>query len=225
MGMSPEMLQQLQAQMGGQQPQAPQDSSQQFDPNQPMTGGHPMAAQMSPPQMNPDAVPSVDPMEMLGEVIMKYMNFATSLIDDKSLDKPIQSKILAEQANAISTLVSALQSNNQQSAEQQQMEMQLKAQQHDQEMQMKHEAHQTAIQQQQEKHAMDIQKMQNDMQVAGVQMIGKQAEQQQKLQHTEEAHSQKLVHEKKAAESKVQMQKQAAQSKPTSKPSNKGAKK
>jgi hypothetical protein len=196
-----------------------------------MTGGHPMAAQMSPPQMNPDAVPSIDPMEMLGEVIMKYMNFATSLIDDQTLDKPIQSKILLEQANAISTLVTALHSGAQASVtssanlEQQQAEMALKAQQHDQEMQMKHEAHQTAIQQQQEKHAMDIQKMQNDMQVAGVQMIGKQAEQQQKLQHTEEAHSQKLVHEKKAAESKIQQQKQASQVKQVNKGSNNRGKK
>jgi hypothetical protein len=202
----------------------PQDI-QQFQDNQPMTGGHPMAAQMSPPQLDPNAVPSIDPMEMLNEVIMKYMNYATSLIDEKGLDKVMQSKVLAEQANAISTLVSALQSGNQQSAEQQQMEMALKAQQHEQDLQMKHEAHQTMIQQQQEKHAMEIQKMQNDMQVAGVQMVGKQAEQQQKLQHTEEQHNQKLVHEKKAAESKIQMQKQAAQSKPTSKPSNNKGKK
>ena len=179
------------------------------DDNMPMTGGHPMAGQMSPPQMNPDAVPPIDPMDMLNDVISKYMEFVTGIVGDKTLDPPIISKILVEQAQALSSLVPLLKDDSQVEMAKMQMEMEMKQQ----ELEFK-----------KQEHEMDMQMKQADMQF-------KQQDNQQKLQFNEQSnqqkiqqqetnHQQSLVQGQQAHESKMAQAKQAAQSKPSSNPSS-----
>jgi hypothetical protein len=211
---SPEILQQLMAQ--GQSPQG--EDSMQADP---ATGSHPDAAQFSPPEIAPQ---QIDPMDMVQEVISAYMNYALSIVQDNTLDKPIQSKILLEQAQAMSSLVSLIHSDPAHPANQQgqdpaqvQAEMEMKAQQHEQDLKLKAAVHDQNMQVQTEKHQMELQKMQHDMQMAIAHHQLDQAKHHQDIQHKEKEHSQKLVHNEKANEAKIKQQKQAAQSKPSSK--------
>lgn len=242
---SPEILQQLMAQ-GQQDPNQPEDPNMQDpsqapqdptmppqDGGQPMTGGHPDAAQFEQSQM---PTPEIDPMDMLSEVINQYMQYALSIIGDHTLDKPIQSKILLEQSQAINSLVSLIHTdpahpaNQDVSAlanqDQQQAEMEMKAQQHEQDLKMKAALHDQNMQIQTEKHQADMTKMQHDMQMAQIQMAHDHEQAKQKVEQQDELHSQKLVHNEKTQQIKEIQAKQAAQSKPTSKQgSNKGKKK
>jgi hypothetical protein len=223
---SPEQIQALMAQAQGQDPnQQPQIPPGQ-DPALAATGGHPMAQQID--QMHPDqgafdqvqqsANIQPDPIDILPDVVMQIMNYTLGIINDKTLDKPIQSKIIAEQSNALVQLFGVLNPPNQVDPQQQQMVMAMKQEQHQSEMQMKHEKHQTDLQIAQEKHAMELQKAQHDMQLQAVQG-------QQKVQQQEDTHQQKLVQGEEAHKSKIQQQKQAAQQKQSSKQgSNKGGK-
>lgn len=213
--MSPEMLQQLQSQMGGQDPSAqegqmPVEGGQE---EQPITGWHPMAAQMSPPELDPNAVPEIDPVDMLGEVITQYMDYVKGVIADKTLDKPVQSKILVEQAQALSSLVPLLTND----AQAKQVEMEMNMQMKQQEMELKKQEHEMNMQMKQAE--MGFKQQENEQKLQMNEQMN-----QQKINQQAENHQSQLVQKQESHESQLQQQKQAAQLKQSSNPSNKGGK-
>lgn len=235
---SPEILQQLMAQGQGGQPPMEEDDPANGEPRNPelagsedpMTGGHPESMMADPQQIQPQ---EIEPLDMLNEVVTNYMKYSMAVLADSTLDKPVQSKILVEQAGAIASLVQLLpsfhemqaeftntqgQGDNSQELEMKAQEMEMKKQQHEADLQMKQAIHDQTTQIQNEKHQMEVQKMAHDMEMSKAQM-----EHQHHMKSEE--HQQKLVHNEKEHESKIQQAKQAAQSKPSNKQgSNKGAK-
>lgn len=215
--MNPEELQA----MLGKQPQDPsqQDPSAQegqmpVDDGQPMTGGHPLAGQFSPPELDPNAVPEISPVDMLGEVITQYMDYVKGVIADKTLDKPIQSKILVEQAQALSSLVPLL--TNDAQAKQQEMEMQMQMKQ--QEMELKKQEHEMNMQMKQAE--MGFKQQENEQKLQMNEQMN-----QQKINQQAETHQSQLVQKQESHESQLQQQKQAAQLKQSSNPSSNKPKK
>jgi len=214
-----------------------QDPSQ--DPSQAMTGGHPLAGQAdqmqsqlpsSFEQVQQNAQNAVDPMTILPDVIAQIMNWTLGIVQDHTLDKPVQSAIIQQQSDAIATLMKVItdsQANQADPAQQaqQQAEMEMKQQAHTQDMAMQHEKHQTELQMAQEKHAMEMQKAQADMAMQQQKAQNDQHVANQKINQQEDTHQQKLVHNEEANKAKIQQQKQAAQQKQSSNSgSNKGKK-
>jgi hypothetical protein len=210
---SPEILQQLMQKQGDpsqvpeqfQQPQegAPEDGVDQMHPE-----GQPMPGQ----QPNNELAP--DPMDMLQEVIQQYMGYVINIIQDTTLDKPVQSDILAKQASALSALVPLLKDDSQAEMVKMQMEMQAKQQ----ELEMKKEEMQMNLQMKQAELQMKAQEHQQKLQ------FNEQSNAQQ-LQQSQENHQNQLVQGQEAHKSKMEQQKQASQLKQSSNPSSGGGKK
>lgn len=170
----------------------------------PMSGIDAHMGMMSPQQQ---AQPlDIDPMVILPEVIASYMNYVLGIIKDASLDKGVQSKILVEQAQSLSSLVPLLKDDSQMM----QMELMMKQQ----EMELKREEMQMNLQMKQEEMGMKQQEHSMKLQHS-------QAENQMKLRQQEETHAHKIVQSQQSHETKMEQQKQAAQSKQDSKPSSK----
>lgn len=142
------------------------------------------------------------PTEMLSEVIMEYMDFVVGIKNDQQLDKQVQSKIMAEQAQAISSLVPLLTNNGEMELMKMRHEMDLKYQEHEMDMEMKKQEMEMKQQEQQ----MNLQFKAQESQV--------------KLQTQEAQAHQKIVQSEESHKSKMEQQKQAAQSKQSSNPSS-----
>lgn len=209
--------------MLGKQPQDPsqQDPSAQegqmpVDDGQPMTGGHPMAGQFSPPELDPNAVPSISPVDMLNDLIEQYIEFSKGIIAKagKELDNPVASKILVEQAQALGTLVPLL--TNDAQAKQQEMEMQMQMKQ--QEMELKKQEHEMNMQMKQAE--MGFKQQENEQKLQMNEQMN-----QQKINQQAENHQSQLVQKQESHESQLQQQKQAAQLKQSSNSSSNQPKK
>jgi len=219
MAMNPADLQamlQKQPQDNPQEEQAPQDQSQdmQNPDDQPMTGGHPLAGQFSPPELDPNAVPSIDPTDLLNDLIEQYIEFAKGIIGNQELDKPVASKILVEQAQALGTLVPLL--TNDAQVKQQEMEMQMQMKQ--QEMELKKQEHEMNMQMKQAE--MGFKQQENDQKLQMNEQMN-----QQKINQQAETHQSQLVQKEEAHQNSMKQQEQAAKLKQSSNPtSNKGNK-
>jgi len=203
MSMSPEEMQALQQptdpNQGQQQPRDPnqQDPNQWQDPfnGQAMTGSHPDAA------LQDQADMQIDPMELLPELIVDYIDYAVKVKEDGTIGHPVKSKTLSEMATAISTLVSLLQNDGQA----QQAELMMKAQQHALQLQQQQEKHQAEMQQSAEKHQLEMAKLQAHLEGDAIR------------------NTQGIIHAQQQHETKIQQQKQAAQLKQSQKGGNDGA--
>jgi len=190
---SPADLQALIQQQGQQQPdpesQQPMEEQDPFG-GQAMTGGHPdaqTADQLHQLQL--------DPMEVLPEVILSYMDFAQEVRHDQQLDKQVKSKIMLEQSQAISGLLAHVLNAQQDIPEAQMLELQMKAQAHAHDLQMKQQQHEQQLSQQAEKHQLEMEKLAAHLQ-------GDEIRNAQTLVHTEQKHKQQLQQQKQAAQSK-----------------------
>jgi SWI/SNF-related matrix-associated actin-dependent regulator of chromatin subfamily B protein 1 len=209
--MTPEQMQ-LQEQQDQQLAQAGVDPEQNPEAaNQAMQGQQGQPTVMSPDQFagqgfemggEPQEPQEPDAQSMLNEVILQYMDFAIGIKNDKELDQQVKSKIMAEQAGAISSLVQLLNNSGEMEMAKMRHEMDLKYQEHEMDMQIK----------QQE---LEMKKQEAELK------LHLQAQQgQQKIQQQEQQHQTKLVQGQESHETKLQQQKQAAQSKQSSNPSS-----
>jgi hypothetical protein len=211
---SPEILQQLLQKQGDASQIPPQFQGQpQEDPNalqddQMHPEGQPM------PGQQPNNELAADPKDMLQEVINQYMGYAINIIQDTTLDKPVQSDILAKQAAAIASLVPLLKDDSQMEMAKMQMEMESKQQ----ELEMKKQEMEMNLQMKQAEMGMKAQEHQQKLQ------FNAQSNAQQ-LQQQQENHQSNLVQSQQAHESKMAQAKQASQLKQSSNPSSDGGKK
>ena len=137
---SPEQMEQM---MGQQEPPAqeqtemPQEQMQDPNVQQQMQGMD--GQQMSDPFASAEPQEPQEPqaMEMLNEVILQYMDYAIGIKNDAELDQQVKSKIMAEQASAISSLVPLLTNNGEMEMAKMRHEMDLKYQEHEMDMQIK----------------------------------------------------------------------------------------
>lgn len=210
------------------------NQSQQQQPNlyQMAQMAQQQQAQQNQPQADPangGQLPIPDPLQILPEVVLAYMNVAKGIAEGTDLDKPVQTKLMLEMSQAIQFLVPMLPSShlmvnkakaigtsNPEEAQLKQAELQMKMQAHQQDLQMKAQSHQ-----------MDMAKAQHDLQVkqqeaalkqnqAAMEIQNKQVAAQQDMIHKEDTHKQDIVHSQEQHKADMQYAKQAAQSKPVS---------
>lgn len=167
-----------------------------------------------------------DPLEILPEVILAYLNVAKGLATGQDLDKPVQTKLMLEMSQAIQFLVpmlpsshlmvnkaKAISTSNPEEMQLKQAELQMKAQSQQQDLQMKAQSHQ-----------MDMAKAQHELQIkqqeavlkanqAAMDIQAKQTSAAQDMIHKEESHKQDIVHTEEQHKADIQYAKQAAQSK------------
>lgn len=188
---NPEMEQQM---MGGQPTGNPEEMQSIPQDMSQMQGG---TYQFSQDEMNQPQPQPQEPqaMEMLNEVILQYMDFAIGIKNDNELDKGLKSKIMAEQAGAISSLVPLLTNNGEMEMAKMRHEMDLKYQEHEMDMQIK--AQEMEMKKQEMQLKLQMQAQQNQM----------------KMKQQEEQHQTKLVQSEESHQTKLHQQKQAAQSK------------
>lgn len=207
---SPEQIQQLMSQQ--QPPMEPPMG--EMDGGIPPMGEMPMgeedmmgmnapADDMLPEELNVD----FDPMMLIEEVITAYAQFALTIASAEDLDKPVQSKIMAEQATALSTLVPLLKDDSQMELMKAEAELELKREEMNMNMQMKQEE----MQMKQQEHEMNLQFKQSDNQL--------------KLQQSQENHQHNLVQSQEQHQNQMEQQKQAAQLKQSSNSGNDKGKK
>jgi hypothetical protein len=162
----------------------------------------------------------LDPLEVLPETIMEYMDYYKGITKDNTLNKTVQSKILLDGAQALSYLIPMLPSSQDATAQadmqMKQMDMQIKQA----EFQMKQEEQEAALQMKREEFELQMQMKQAEMQHKQAEMQmdmqHKAQQQQQEIAVTEMKNKQDIVHKEKDQQIKAQQAKQAAQSKPTS---------
>jgi hypothetical protein len=187
-GMPPEMMEQMG--MG----------QQSFDPSM-LMGQEEQGNQMA------------NPTEILNDVILEFMDFVIGIKNDQQLDEQVRSKIMAEQASAISSLVPLLTNSADMELTKMRHEMDLKYQEHEMDMQLK-----------QQEMAMKKQEMEMNLQFKAqeqqVKLQMQKEQSQMKLQQQQEQHQTKLVQGQESHETKIEQQKQAAQVKQSSNPSN-----
>jgi hypothetical protein len=151
--------------------------------------------------------------EILNDVIMEFMDFVIGIKNDQQLDKQVQSKIMAEQASAISSLVPLLTNSGEMELMKARHEMDLKYQEHQMNMEMK----QAELEFKKQEQQMNVEFKQQENQIK-LQTAHQQS--QMKLQQSHEQHNEKIVQSQEQHESKMAQQKQAAQSKPVRNPSS-----
>jgi hypothetical protein len=229
MAMNPEDLMAMQQQDPSQQdPNAPQDLTQDpnFDPNSAPEWHDPNAdpsqMQQIPDEQHPQYQPEPEPMMVLPDLILTYMNHAIEISRALDLDKKTQADIMSALANSVATLVPLLQNDQQAQHQMDMQKMQAELQIKVQEMQMNMQMKQAELEMKKQEHEM---KLQHTQQQNEVNLAMTQAQNQITLKQQEENHNSKLVQNDQAHGQKMEQQKQAAQLKPTSKPTNKGAKK
>lgn len=182
---SPEQIQQLM----GQQYQSPMGEIPPMD-----EGMNALADSMLPEEVD---VP-FDPMMLIEEVITEYAQFALRTAKRDDLDAPVQSQILLQQAQALSTLVPLLKDDSQVELMKAEQELELKREEMDMNMQMK----QAELEMKQQEHSMKLQFSQEENQL--------------KLQQQQENHQNNLVQSQESHQTKIEQQKQAAQLKQSS---------
>lgn len=159
-----------------------------------MMGMNALADSMMPEEVDVD----FDPMMLIEEVITAYAQFALKIASAEDLDRPVQSKIMVEQAQALSTLVPLLKNDSQMELMKAEQELELKRE----EMNMNMEMKQVEMQMKQQEHEMNLQFKQSDNQL--------------KLQQSQENHQYTLVQKQEQHQSHMEQQKQAAQLKQSS---------
>lgn len=173
--------------------------------------------------------PIPDPLEILPEVILAYMNVAKGIAEGSDLDKPVQTKLMLEMSQAIQFLVPMLPSShlmvnkakaigtsNPEEAQLKQAELQMKAQAHAQDLQMKAQSHQMDMAKSQHELQVKQQEFQLKQAQAAADIQAKQQAQQQDLIHKEDTHQQDIVHSEEQHKADIQYAKQAAQQKQSS---------
>ena len=211
--MNPEEMIPGEEQQPQEEPFDPATAPEWHDPNM-----DPSQVQEMPDEQHPSFQPEPEPMMVLPDLILSYMDYALDIRKDETLDKKIQSDIMSALANSIATLVPLLKDDSQMEMMKMQAELQMKEKEMEMNMQMK----QAELEMKQKEHEM---KLQHTQQQNEVNLAMTQAQNQISLKQQEENHNSKLVQNDQAHGQKMEQQKQALQSKPTSKPTNKGAKK
>lgn len=168
-----------------------------------------------------------DPLEVLPDVIMSYLDYANGLAQRKDLDVGIQGKAMLEMAQALQFLTPLLPSSHLMANKAKAIanqpdpaELQMKAQAHQQDLQMKAQSHQMDMAKAQHELQVKQQEFQLKQQQAAMEMQNKQQSSQQEMIHKEDTHKQDIVHSEEQHKSQLQQQKQAAQQKQSSKSSN-----
>jgi hypothetical protein len=219
--MNPEDMQQ---QDSNAQPQDPtQDSN--FDPNAAPEWHDPNAdpnQQQIPDEQHPQFQPEPEPMMVLPDLILSYMDHALEIRRDGTLDKKVQSDIMAAFANSIATLVPLLQNDQQAQHQMDMQKMQAELQMKAQEMQMNMQMKQAELEMKKQEHEM---KLQHTQQENEVNLAMTQAQNSIQLKQQEENHNSKLVQSQQNHETKLQQQKQATQLKNSSNHVNNNTKK
>lgn len=149
----------------------------------------------------------LNPLDVLPEVILAYMDYVVEVRNDGELNADIKSRVLTQVAQAISSLVPLLPNDDEAMKAQQDMEMKQA------EFQMKQQEMQFTLQFKQQEMQMKMEEMQMKVQLD--QQIN-----QQKLQQEKEKHQLNLVQSQEAHQNSMEQQKQASQLNNTIKQSN-----
>lgn len=220
MSMNPEELAMMQQQMAGQE----QGIAPETDPNMMM------GAQLNQPvpNMNPpfpeEGVPmeppaqadaTMEPMDILPEMINQYMDYAIQTKNNAQLNEQVKAQIMVQMAQAINYLVPLI--PNDQEMQMKQAELQMKFQEQQMQMEMKQQEHQMDLQFKQEEMQLKMQESQIKAQATAQQT-------QQKIIQNEQTHQQKIVQTKESHKQQMEQQKQASQLKQTQKPTSKEGK-
>src|SRR5437868_6308140 len=136
--MNPDELASMQQQDPNAQPQDPtQDPN--FDPNATPEWHDPNAdpnQQQMPDEQHTKFQPEPEPMMVLPDLILSYMDHALEIRRDMTLDNKVKSDIMSAMANSIATLVPLLQNDQQAQHQMDMQKMQAELQMKAQEMQM-----------------------------------------------------------------------------------------
>lgn len=220
-GMPPGM-EEMMAQMGGgmedpammeEQPDMAQDPMQLEDEGL----MHSPADSMMDEEVDAGEALSLDPVaDALPHHILMYIDFASEVRKDKTLNLQVRSKILLDMAQAVSYFVPLLPSSDDAAAqreadmEMKEKELELKKQEMTFQLQLKAQEHQMNMQMKQEE--MQMKQQENQMKLQMTQETN-----QQKLRQQEENHQHNIVQGQESHQTKMEQQKQAAQLKQSNK--------
>jgi hypothetical protein len=195
------------------EPFDPESAPEWHDPNM-----DPSQVQEMPDEEHPSFQPEPEPMMVLPDLILSYMDYALEIRKDQTLDMKLRADIMSALANSVATLVPLLKDDSQMELMKMQAELQMKQQEMEMNMQMK----QAELDMKKQEHEM---KLQHTQQENEVKLAMTQASNQIQLKQQEENHNSKLVQNDQAHGQKMEQMKQASQLKPTNKQGNDKGKK